>query len=62
MMAVIEKCSVLSSEGKRSRKEYVDERDGEMNEFDKFSTTRVTRPVLPDSGVVWKGIWWKDLA
>ena len=39
---------------------YVDERDGVVNECDKSSTTRVTRSVLPDSGVVWEGIWWKD--
>ena len=39
---------------------YVDERDGVVNECDKSSTTRVTRSVLPDSGVVWEGNWWKD--
>ena len=31
-----------------------------MNECDKASTNRVTRPVLPDSGVAWEGISWKD--
>ena len=39
---------------------YVDERDGVVNECDKSSTTSVTRSVLPDSGVVWEGIWRKD--
>ena len=35
----------------------MDERDGVMNEGDKSSTTRATRSVLTDSGVVWEGIW-----
>ena len=36
------------------------EGDGVMNESDKFSTTRVTRTVLTDSGVVWEGVCWKE--
>ena len=38
----------------------VNERDGVINEGDKFSTIHVTRPVLMNSGVAWEGIWWKD--
>ena len=33
-----------------------DEGDEVMNEGDKSSTSRVTRTVLTDIGVVWKGV------
>ena len=31
-----------------------------VKECDKSSATRVTRSILPDSGVVWEGTWWED--
>ena len=36
----------------------VDEGDEVINESDKSSTTRVTRTVLLDSGVVWERVGW----
>ena len=36
---------------------YVDERDRVVNECEKSSTTRVTRSLLPYSGVIWEGDW-----
>ena len=39
-----------------------DEENGVKNgdEGDKSSTTRVTRTVLMDIGVIWEGVCWKD--
>ena len=34
-----------------------DKSDRMMNEGDKSSTTRVTRTVLTDGGVVWEGVY-----
>ena len=35
-----------------------DEGDGVMSDDDKSSTTRVTRTVLTDIGVLWEGVYW----
>ena len=48
----------MESSGKRESEESVDEGDGVMNESDKSSTTRVTKTVLTDSGVVWERFGW----
>ena len=53
-----EDISVIRVIGEKEVGGKMDECDGVMNEGDKSCTSRVTRMVLADSGVVWEGIGW----
>ena len=60
MVAVMERCSLLSDRvvGEEGVGGEVEEVEGEMNEGDKSSTTRVTRTIFTDRGVVWERVCW----
>ena len=59
MVTVMNRCSVMSSEGKIGSEGRLMKGMAWLRSATS-PTTRVTRPVIPDSGVIWEEIWWKD--